>query len=200
MKMLILKPVATFAACLTLAMWLASTAAAQECPEGDGVPRVFGAFVLPDNSPDWEDPASIVLIAHSETGASDRFRFQYNDPEDEYALEMPDWLAGSTWLVGDGDATHVTAGGPAEGLYAWLETTVPETTVTLGLPPNGARATTGPGGDVVVLARYWVKLETNPTICGLDCGYKVIGVDDGESPPAPGATGLFYIGCGLFSK
>ena len=176
--------------CLALAACLTSNAMSQE-PAGDGVPRVFGAFV-PLGSIDWEDPASTALVAHPQLVATDSFRFQSHDPNDPADI-TPEWLAGSVWF--SAEATHVTRGKTDEGAYAWMEDGE-----NGAVPPGGARAITGPDGDVIVLGRFYVKHETNATICGIDCGYKVIGEDDGVSPPPTGASGLFYIGCGLFSK
>jgi len=178
-------------ACLALATGLVLQGHAEDNSPGDGVPRVFGVFVKLDDRPDWEGPESIALVAHPASDSASTlvyFRTAGN----------PDWLADTQWL--SAATTHVKTGGADQRSYYWLQ---PEN-APRELPPNGATASTGPNGDVVVLGRYWVKNadDTAEFPCaGLnDCGWQVIGEDDGQSPPTPGADALFYIGCGMFSK
>lgn len=175
------KLLVAFAALTSTVAMFGSASAQAEQPTT--VCRVFGMFYGSDSDPDLQGAGSIALISHAPQETSS---IHFRTHEDNQPILSGMFLTG-------GDGTLVSIGGAsAETLY-WLD----NEDGSSNLPPVGARTTTGPGGDVTVIGKYFVTETTDG--CGSNCGWRIIGVDDGGEPPL-GWDSRFCLAIGEFSK
>ena len=174
---------------LTLCLLLAIVSSGVRAVAEDAVvEREFG-YLTPLTAPDFtsNDSIGIVNMSSDETGF-DRFITDAS----VFGLPNIPQLAGSGWA--STSTMHVTTAGPAGGVIVWR--------ISEGqfVPSAGAWAKSGPNSDVTVLGRYWVRLVNNSTLCAGDCGWLIVGVDDGVNPPPLGASGLFIHAKGRFNR
>jgi hypothetical protein len=172
------------------------------------VPRLLAVEVQSGfgPAPDWDQPYSVALIAVPNEKFPAGFTFAPNQDyelikaklaanldkplEDPYVAEMAGFLCNSLngALAINQDPLHATMGNvePTTNLVYWVGS----------VPPPGARAKSGPDGDVVLLGWFGIKpvtaLEYPGCTEGDYCGtYRIV---------TSSATKIVHLAIGWFTK